>query len=70
MAMEPCEPEFIDGSYYGCGSCPECLEDEDEEIERQVEMGDLTDEEAQEKHRDNYARRTMAGLYDEEVRDR
>lgn len=64
--MEPCEPEFIDGSYYGCGSCPECLEAEDDEIERQVEAGELTDDEAQEIHHYNDLRRTMAGLNDDQ----
>jgi hypothetical protein len=60
--IAPCEPVFVNGRYEGCGVCPDCLEDEDQEIEHRVEMGDLTDEEAQEIHRNNYNRRTMGGL--------
>jgi hypothetical protein len=67
LPIEPCEPEFIDGSYQGgCGICSYCLEQEDQAIEDRVASGDLTDEEAQEIHRDNYARRTLDGLHDDD----
>jgi len=64
--VEPCEPEFVDGSPVGCGICPDCLQQETQEIEHRVEMGDLTDDEAEEIHRNNYTRWTLGGLYDDE----
>lgn len=64
--VEACEPEFIDGSYYGCGSCPDCLEEEDQEIEAAVEMGQMTDAQAMATHAANDQRRTLLGLYDDE----
>lgn len=51
--MEPCEPEFIDGTYYGCGACEDCHQDEYEAIERDVEYGAITEEEARELHHRN-----------------
>lgn len=37
--LPECDPEFIDGSYYGCGACRPCLEDEQERQQRRFEMG-------------------------------
>lgn len=31
--VEECEPEFIDGKYYGCGACGPCLDQADSEGE-------------------------------------
>lgn len=31
--LENCDPEFIDGSWHGCGDCPACLEQVDDDAE-------------------------------------
>ena len=40
-AEEECVPEFIDGTYYGCGICPDCQEEEQERQQRAYERGDV-----------------------------
>ncbi|MFG3244836.1 hypothetical protein [Streptomyces sp. NPDC048157] len=35
-----CIPEFIDGSYYGCGDCQSCVEDEQKRREEAEEYGE------------------------------
>lgn len=64
--IEPCDPEFIDGSYEGCGICPDCLEAEDQAIESDVEIGLISDDEAREMHAATYQARTLAGLHDDD----
>lgn len=52
-----CTAELIDGSYdnEGCG-CEDCCEELHEQVERRVEFGDLTDDEAREEHSNLTAR--------------
>ena len=52
LVCDPCEAEFIDGSYEDCGCC-ECREREGERIECMVESGDITEEEARDLHYQN-----------------
>lgn len=37
--IEECDPEFIDGSYYGCGACGPCVQDEIDRQQLNYEMG-------------------------------
>ncbi|MFB4196306.1 hypothetical protein [Streptomyces carpaticus] len=50
MTEEPCIPEFIDGTYYGCDNCVECVEAEADAIDADVEHGAITVEEARDRH--------------------
>ena len=39
---EPCEPIQLDGGeIVGCGACSDCLQQEYDEIERSVELGEV-----------------------------
>lgn len=46
--VEPCDPEFIDGSYEGCGECEDCREQAIERVNHDNEMGHISDDEARE----------------------
>ncbi|MDX3312091.1 hypothetical protein P1S61_24070 [Streptomyces sp. ME08-AFT2] len=54
MSDDECTAEFIDGTYTYCG-CEDCDQREYDDIEGEVEMGNLTDAEALEQHRRNGA---------------
>lgn len=49
---DPCEAEFIDGSYDDCGCC-ECRDREGDRIESAHESGDMTEDEAMAAHEAN-----------------
>lgn len=49
-----CTAEFIDGSYTYCG-CEDCDQREYDDIEAEVETGNLTEDEARDLHQQNGA---------------
>lgn len=57
MDERECTAEFIDGSYdfESCG-CGDCCEQIHNEVERRVEVGSLTDDEARDEHANLEAR--------------
>jgi hypothetical protein len=42
--VEECDPEFIDGQYYGCGACVPCIDAEDQRRQDAYEAGHILDE--------------------------